>query len=500
MASTSLIPNVLDIVDRSGKDGNSWSHSTLARLSRESIAKEPATTRTSPVPDEESATIGNEGEVAHADHAEVADEFRLPDLWSLAVVTGGNAMFQLAFFIIVSSASSYAEFLGGTAVFSGLVIGIPPAVSALILVPLTRRDGGKYSMPFFLSYGASVIGCMLYALAYRANFLYLILIGRIVSGVGFVSFMYCKRYITDPRIVGIRRRTTLGSYLVLGQGIGFSLGPFLGGLLYKFVGFRDGLEGFRSARANDVWNGYTAPGWVTAGAWVAFAVFAYFKFTDVKDAPAAVALHHPARPPPHSPPKFKLGLRQWGVLITMMYWSMTCFLVLGAWESNIPIFTAAALGYSPYAAGNFIALGGVATVPFLLLNTRFSRRVQDRTILAAGSALGLAGVLLALGLLAAGRVSFGAYLACWFLVALGFNLASTCTVALLSKQFPPEWNGRLSMAIQYSNYTGRVSGALLGGAGVSMGMKNFMGVQLAVIGFGAVLYMTLWRELKAKMG
>jgi hypothetical protein len=34
--------------------------------------------------------------------------------------------------------------------------------------------------------------------------------------------------------------------LVLGQGIGMSAGPFLGGLLYK-VGFR-----------NDVFNGYTA--------------------------------------------------------------------------------------------------------------------------------------------------------------------------------------------------------------------------------------------------
>ncbi|KAL1754954.1 major facilitator superfamily domain-containing protein [Schizophyllum commune] len=497
MASTSLMPNVLDLVDR--KD-SSWSHSTLARLSRESLAKDPATERTSPVPDPESGA-GDETEVTHTQALEdVADEFRLPDLWSLFVVIGGNVMFQLAFFIIVSSASSYAEFLGGTALFSGLAIGIPPAVSAMLLYPLTRIDGGKYRMPFNLAYISSAFGCMLYGLAYKANFLYLILIGRIVSGVGFVAFMYSKRYVTDQRIVGIRRRTTLGSYLVLGQGIGFSLGPFLGGVLYKFVGFQDGTEGFRNSHANDVWNGYTSPGWVMACAWVAFAVFAYFKFVDVKDSPAAVELHHPASPVRRAPPQVKMGLRQWGVIITMMYWSMTCFHILGAWEANIPIFTAAELGYSPYAAGNFIALGGVATIPFLLANTRYSRKFQDRTILATGSALGLAGVLIAMALVSTDKVSFGPYFVCWFLIALGFNLASTCTVALLSKQFPPEWNGRLSMAIQYSNYSGRVSGALLGGAGVSMGMKNFIGVQLAIIGFGATLYLTLWRELKAKTG
>ncbi|TRM70547.1 major facilitator superfamily domain-containing protein [Schizophyllum amplum] len=491
MASTNVIPTVFDLVSGKGP----WSHATLARLSRESMAKEVAPSSSSPVSDPES--VQEETEVAQAD---VADELRIPDLWSLAVVIGGNAMFQLSFFIIVSSASEYAGYLGGSALFSGLVIGIPTAASALVLIPITRRDGGKYRMPFFIAYAASTLGCVLYALAYTTHFLYLILIGRIVGGIGFIAFMYCKRYVTDSRLVGVRRRTTLGSYLVLGQGIGFSAGPFLGGLLYKFVGFQDGVEGPRNAHANNVWNGFTATGWVMAGAWVVFAIFAYFKFTDVKDTPAALELRVMKNQQQQQTPQVKVSLRQWGVIITMMYWSMTCFLVLGAWESNIPIFTADALGYSPYAAGNFIALGGIATVPFLLLNTRFSRKFQDRTILATGSVLGLAGVLTALGLLVTDRVSFGAYLACWFLVALGFNLASTCTVALLSKQFPPEWNGRLSMAIQYSNYTGRVSGALLGGAGVDMGMKNFMAVQVAIIGFGAVLYFTLWRHLKAKTG
>lgn len=103
-------------------------------------------------------------------------------------------------------------------------------------------------------------------------------------------------------------------------------------------------------------------------------------------------------------------------------------------------------------------------------------------------------------LVKANRVSFWPYLISWFLVALGFNLASTCTLALLSKQLPDDWNTGVSMAIQYSNYTGRVTGAVLGGAGVKMGMLNYLGLQIGVVGFGGFMYMLLWKDLKAKTG
>jgi hypothetical protein len=42
----------------------------------------------------------------------------------------------------VSSGSKYAEYLGGSATFSGLILGIPAVVSGMALVPLVRRDGG----------------------------------------------------------------------------------------------------------------------------------------------------------------------------------------------------------------------------------------------------------------------------------------------------------------------------------------------------------------------
>ncbi|EGO05296.1 hypothetical protein SERLA73DRAFT_174378 [Serpula lacrymans var. lacrymans S7.3] len=463
----------------------------------------------------------------------VDPELKLPETASLVIMIVANILLQLSFFIIVSSSNKYAEYLGGTSTFSGIVIGIPTVASGIVLIPMTRYDKGGYKMPLHVACGFSIIGHILYATAYQAHFLYLILIGRIVGGVAFSGFMYCKRYCTDPRIVGVRRRTTLASWLVIGQGLGMTLGPFAGGLLYK-IGF-----------ANSVFNGFTSPGWVMAGVWAVFWVCVTVWYKDVPTESDDVELRSVGDPTPSpqlekaagndnlpvlasssaleepevvpatpvapvdealnqnlSSQIYRVTSAQWGVIVCMCWFAMANFFILGSWEANLPVLGASMpqLNWSPYAAGNFIALGGITTFPFLLANLLLSQRLQDRKLLAFGSAVGLTGLLIALSLLRTSKVNYGSLFACWWLVALGFNLATTVTLSLLSKQLPPEWNGRTSMAIQYSNYTGRVTGAVWGGSGVRVGMLNFVGVEIAIVGIGAVLFIALWRDLKAKMG
>ncbi|KAI0819729.1 major facilitator superfamily domain-containing protein [Trametes gibbosa] len=455
---------------------------------------------------------------------------------SLNIIILANVLLQLTFFIIVSSSNEYAQHLGGTSTFSGLVIGIPTVFSGLALIPLMRLDQGGYKRPLHFACASACVGNILYGLAYRANWLYLILLGRIVTGFAFTFWMYCKRYCSDPRIVGVRRRTTLAGWLVLGQGIGFSLGPFVGGLLYK-VGFN-----------NSVFNGYTSPAWIMAVIWAVFWVIAAALYEDVprtpstsqsiplqrlpvqasgalasedkadEDEPTRVITSEAPRvssspspsPSPSSssispPPLHHMTRGQWGVAATMCWFAMTCFFILGAWEANIPVFTSSHIRenpfhFSPFAAGNLIALGGACTIPFLLVNLHVARRVQDRHTLATGVAVGFAGLVIALAILGEEQVNYGSLFICWFLVALGFNIASTVTLSLLSKQLPGEWNGRISLAIQYSNYSGRVTGAVWGGAGVKIGMLSYVGMQVAIVGIGSVMFMTLWKHLKAKTG
>lgn len=202
---------------------------------------------------------------------------------------------------------------------------------------------------------------------------------------------------------------------------------------------------------------------------------------------------------------FPMTRTQLGVTVTMCWFAMTCFFILGAWEANIPVFTSSdspmnPFHFSPFAAGNLIALGGVCTFPLLLANLFVARRIQDRHTLVLGTVFGLAGLLTAMGILATDTVTYGSLFACWFFIALGFNIISTVVLSLLSKQLPGEWNGRISLAIQYSMFTGRVTGAVWGGAGAKIGMLNFVGLQIALVGVGATLFSTLWRQLKAKTG
>lgn len=311
----------------------------------------------------------------HQETSDDEEEFKLPSMASLVIMLVMNFLLQVSFFIIVSSANKYAGYLGGNATFSGIVIGIPTGFAVLSLIPLTQYDKGLYKMPLHVSCCFAILGHIAYAVAFRANFLYLILIGRCLTGVSFTMFMYCKRYCTDPRIVGIRRRTALAGWQVVCQGLGMSLGPLFGGLLYK-IGF-----------SNSIFNGYTSPGWIMAGIYAGFWVLVTQCFEDVPQ-------------PPPSPIDESLRaqlslitLSQWSVIICMCWFSMVCFFILGSWEANLPVFGAATenLRWSPFDAGNFIALGAIICFPFLIANILAARRIQDRKLLAFGATLGLAG-------------------------------------------------------------------------------------------------------------
>ena len=113
----------------------------------------------------------------------------------------------------------------------------------------------------------------------------------------------------------------------------------------------------------------------------------------VAAATATATATEPAEPTQgysHDVPAERISTPQWAVTATMCWFAMTFSFILGAWEVNIPIFSARAFGASPFVAGNLIALGGVCTFPFMFANVVLARRVQDRYILAAGQRAGLA--------------------------------------------------------------------------------------------------------------
>lgn len=119
------------------------------------------------------------------------------------------------------------------------------------------------------------------------------------------------------------------------SGIGMSAGPFFGGLLTK-IGFR-----------NEIFNGYTSPGWIMAVIWIVFWICVLIWFEDVpeEDLEASVVQVEA------SPDKDKISasesesqttvyqrssmtLSQWGVIVCMCWFAMTCFFILGTCNCN----------------------------------------------------------------------------------------------------------------------------------------------------------------------
>ena len=124
-----------------------------------------------------------------------------------------------------------------------------------------------------------------------------------------------------------------------------SAGPFFGGLLTK-VGF-----------SNDIFNGYTSPGWIMAIVWAAFWIWVCLGFEDV------IVGEQPEPPDAQAPgdsvayletkatsleeldskfngvfpvfmevePHEKMTAGRWGVVICMCWFAMTCFFILGTW-------------------------------------------------------------------------------------------------------------------------------------------------------------------------
>ncbi|SPO30594.1 uncharacterized protein UTRI_05211 [Ustilago trichophora] len=446
----------------------------------------------------------------------------VPPITQSGIVLLLNFLLNMTFFIIVPTSAAYANELGASTWFSGLTIGISTLIAGLFLVPFSKRYNRVYRFPILFSSVCILVGEIVYALAGAADTAWLMFVGRIVLGAGFVSWMYVKKYMTDAAVVGTQKRTMMSACLVTTQVGGMAVGPYIGGLLSKKI---------RPMTDQDrLWNGFTASGWLMAGIFALFFVATWFVFKDPVDvtqlgevelAPLSntntANKQSPGKDARQEEPTLRSMMRDLDAtqkfsVATMCWFSMVNFLVLGAWEANIPVFGHLRFGWSEYNAGNVIALGGLATMPILFGLVFAAKYLQDRLILAAGLLFGLLGLSLHMGSLESPtksavdrlgnltELNFGSFFTSWFLVALGYNMLTTVTLSLLSKQVPAKYNGLTSTVIQLSNYSGRISGALWGSTIYQVGQFSIVSLELAVTLIGTCLIGFMWRKMDVGRG
>ncbi|XP_074563267.1 SPX domain-containing membrane protein OsI_21475-like isoform X2 [Curcuma longa] len=175
-------------------------------------------------------------------------------------------LYMVNTYIIVPTADDYSMSLGAAATVCGIVIGSMAVAQVFSSVYFSAWSNKSYFRPLVFSSIVLFLGNTLYALAYDLNSLTILLIGRLLCGMGSARAVN-RRYISDCVPNEIRMKASAG--FVSASALGMACGPALAGLL------QTNFKLYRLTVNQD-----TLPGWVMAFAWVAYLIWLWISFKE----------------------------------------------------------------------------------------------------------------------------------------------------------------------------------------------------------------------------
>merc|ERR1712190_78463 len=165
------------------------------------------------------------------DDEEEDEESKIPSRWHLAIAANQIFLIYLYYSIVIPTAHDYSASLGAPTGFAGVLVG-STSVGAAVVAPLFRfLLKRSYAMALLVQIGVMLIGSIIYALAGLAGTWSLLLVGRMIGGLG-GSWYPVMTYLSEA--VGKKHRSNVTS-VVLGvsRSLGYALGPvFAAALVY----------------------------------------------------------------------------------------------------------------------------------------------------------------------------------------------------------------------------------------------------------------------------
>ncbi|KAG6498848.1 hypothetical protein ZIOFF_038598 [Zingiber officinale] len=175
-------------------------------------------------------------------------------------------LYMVNTYIIVPTADDYSTILGAAATVCGIIIGSMAVAQVFSSVYFSAWSNKSYFKPLVFSSIVLFLGNTLYALAYDLNSLTVLLIGRLLCGMGSARAVN-RRYISDCVPREIRMKASAG--FVSASALGMACGPALAGLLQtRFKLYMLTI------------NQDTLPGWVMAFAWLAYLIWLWISFKE----------------------------------------------------------------------------------------------------------------------------------------------------------------------------------------------------------------------------
>ncbi|ONK59222.1 uncharacterized protein A4U43_C08F4230 [Asparagus officinalis] len=175
-------------------------------------------------------------------------------------------LYMVNTYIIVPTADDYSMSLGAAATVCGVVIGSMAVAQVFSSVYFSAWSNRSYYRPLVFSSIVLIMGNLLYALAYDVESLAVLIIGRLLCGLGSARAVN-RRYISDCVPQKIRMQASAG--FVSASALGMACGPALAGLLqtnFKIYGLTINQD--------------TLPGWVMTVAWFFYLIWLGFSFKE----------------------------------------------------------------------------------------------------------------------------------------------------------------------------------------------------------------------------
>ncbi|VAI59475.1 hypothetical protein VPH35_111440 [Triticum aestivum] len=175
-------------------------------------------------------------------------------------------LYMVNTYIIVPTADDYSVSLGAAATVCGVIIGSMAVAQVFSSVYFSAWSNRSYFRPLVFSSIMLFSGNLLYALAYDLNSLTVLILGRLLCGLGSARAVN-RRYISDCVPLKIRLKASAG--FVSASALGMACGPALAGLLqteFKIYAV--------------TFNQNTLPGWIMSLAWVGNLIWLWISFKE----------------------------------------------------------------------------------------------------------------------------------------------------------------------------------------------------------------------------
>ncbi|KAF8765379.1 hypothetical protein HU200_008523 [Digitaria exilis] len=175
-------------------------------------------------------------------------------------------LYMVNTYIIVPTADDYSVSLGAAATVCGVIIGSMAVAQIFSSVYFSAWSNKSYFRPLVFSSIMLFLGNLLYALAYDLNSLTVLIVARLMCGLGSARAVN-RRYISD--CVPLKTRLQASAGFVSASALGMACGPALAGLLqtkFRIYGL--------------TFNQNTLPGWVMCLAWLVYLFWLWISFKE----------------------------------------------------------------------------------------------------------------------------------------------------------------------------------------------------------------------------